>query len=66
MKTLAIVESLLLALLITIPPLIILIILYLQHSMTLLNILAWVLIAFVWTVVIAVAYAKQKIKLLLK
>ena len=66
MKTLAIVEALLLALLITIPPLIILIILYLQHSMTLLNILAWVLIAFVWTVVIAVAYAKRKIKLLLK
>ena len=66
MKTLVMLESLLLAILMTLPPLVILIILYMQQSMTLFNILMWVLVAFVWTVLIAIAYAKRRIKLILK
>ena len=66
MKAIVILESTLLALLMTIPPLLILITLYLQRGMTLFNLLAWVLIAFIWTVVIAIAYSKRWIKLLLK
>ncbi|HID04290.1 MAG TPA: hypothetical protein EYH45_06240 [Candidatus Caldiarchaeum subterraneum] len=66
MRALVILESMLLALLMTIPPLVVLITLYLQRSMTLFNLLAWVLMAFIWTIVIAVAYSKRWIKLLLK
>ena len=66
MKTDILLESLALALLLTIPPLAILIVLYTQQAITPTNALAWAVLALAWTILIALAYSKRKIKLLLR